>query len=98
MEDIAMHPSVASLEAFQRCELSPAEMLTLSEHLCACATCREQIKMLNEEAGAPTAHSIAHFIGDEIALHLSEDEIATAADNSALLTAEAREHLSGCRE
>lgn len=93
-----MHPSVANLEAFHRRELAPAEMLTLSDHLCACATCREQIKMLNEESAAPATGCINHFLGDDTALHLSEDEIADAADNSSLLTAEAREHLSGCRE
>jgi hypothetical protein len=98
MEDITMHPPVAALEAFHRRELPAAEMLNLSDHLCACATCREQLKMLNEEAGAPAARSIAHFLGDDAALHLSEDEIAAAADDAALLTADAREHLSACRE
>jgi len=85
-----MHPSTETLHAFRRRELSPAEMLTLSDHLCDCANCREQVGLMTTNT-----QSLAHFLGDDAALHLTEDEIADVVADTTL-TAEVHDHLKSC--
>ena len=86
----ATHPERSTLEAFRQRTLSPAAMLDLSDHLCACADCRAQL-------AAPPA-TVADFLGDDTTLHLAEDDIATAAANPAALPAALRTHLASCAD
>jgi len=88
------HPELNSMEAFNRRDLPTAEMLALSEHLAACITCREAMAELALRGRDTTA--IDWFPAEDAALHLSEEEIAAAAQNESSLHAEARTHLASC--
>jgi hypothetical protein len=91
--DNTMHPPTEILHAFCRRELPPAEMLTLSDHLVDCASCRDRVQSL--ATNIPISSHIDRFLGDDTALHLTEDEIADAVADIAL-TGDAQAHLHSC--
>ena len=88
--DNTMHPTPETLHAFRRRELPPAEMLTLSDHLCDCSRCREEVGSM-----MANTQSLAHFLGEDGALHLSEDEIADVVAD-VTLSADVQYHLKSC--
>ncbi|HZL25883.1 MAG TPA: hypothetical protein VFC39_05070 [Acidobacteriaceae bacterium] len=88
--DNTMHPTPETLHAFRRRELPPAEMLSLSDHLCDCERCREQVGAMMAASG-----SLEHFLGEDATLHLSEDEIADVVADTTL-TAKVHDHLKSC--
>jgi len=87
------HPEVKSMDAFSRRALPPAEMLALSDHLAACEKCRERMEALVVGDGG-----VESFPAEDVAVHLSEEEIATAAGDESALTPEARAHVASCAE
>lgn len=81
------HPGQSELNAFRERRLSPSELLEISDHVGACADCR---------AAVAASAAVESFLGEDVALHLSEDELAMAAEDRSLLHAEARSHFESC--
>jgi len=88
------HPELNSMEAFSRRALPAAEMVALSQHLTVCDACREAMTALALRGKNPA--QIDWFPTEDAALHLSEEEIAAAAQNQNTLDADGRTHLAAC--
>jgi hypothetical protein len=88
------HPAHNSMEAFSRRALPPAAMLTLSRHLAVCPMCRDEMTSLALDG--KDASTVDWYPAEEVGLHLSSDEIATAAIDATILQADATLHLASC--
>lgn len=82
------HPSQSALAAF-RGDLAPLESLEVSDHLQECESCRHAV-------GQPEIPE--DLLGEDGAVHLSEDEIALAAMGGSGLTHDAKTHLQECAQ
>jgi len=83
------HPSQNALAGFRRGDLAPLESLEVSDHLQECESCRHAVG----QPGIPE-----DLLGEDGAVHLSEDEIALAAMGGSHLTHEAKTHLQECEQ
>ncbi|WP_263415736.1 zf-HC2 domain-containing protein [Terriglobus albidus] len=83
------HPSQSALAAFRRGDLAPLESLEVSDHLQECESCRHAV-------GQPEIPE--DLLGEDGAVHLSEDEIGLAAMGFSHLTHDAKTHLEECAQ
>lgn len=89
------HLSTTQLEAYRQQRLEPAELLSVDDHLAACAACRQRLE------AALSANAFAFYAawqGEATASHLSFDQLAAHVE--AKLSGEelqfSRDHLATC--
>jgi hypothetical protein len=91
------HPDSNSMVAFTKRQLPPAEMLVVSRHLVQCPLCRDEIDLLTSSERART-QTIEWYPSDDVTWHLSDEEIAMAADGEVMLDPDALAHFDGCAD
>jgi hypothetical protein len=84
------HPTADQLEAFRQRALPPHTLNEVSQHMCSCEECRQQL-----EARVPIASSRRPFLVFR-PQHLKYDDLQAAVDGAVFLSGAQKRHLANC--
>lgn len=85
-----LHPTAEQLEAFRQRALPPHTLNEVSQHICSCEECRQQL-----EARVPLASSRKPFLVSR-PQHLKYDDLQAAIDSALPLSDAQMRHLADC--